>query len=107
MPTILNFDDQDEQDVDRRSLLKESGHLSRSEVLLDEQLEIAARTRERLAEQRSTFSALRQRLDVTTNQFGAINSLIKRINIKKRKDTIVVAIVFSLCLGLLLYKLMV
>lgn len=104
--TVLNFD-QDEDDTDRglrESLLKESGHLTRSEQLLDEQFELALKTRENLVQQRSTINSMREGFNNITNQFTSVNGLIKKIRIRKRRDTIVVAIVFAICLGLFLYS---
>lgn len=110
--TILNFD-QDDDEVDQMggsgvkdALLRESGHLTNSERLLDEQYDLAWKTRENLMHQRSTISSMRENLNNITGRFTLVNDLIKRIHLRKRRDTIIVAIVFSICLGLLLYHLM-
>lgn len=105
--TILNFDqDDDETSGDRtlrEALLKESGHLERSEQLLDEQFDVALKTRESLMGQRTTINSMRDGLNNITGRFTTVNDLIRRIRVRKRRDTIIVAIVFSLCLGFLLY----
>uniref|UniRef100_A0A6G1SFS6 Golgi SNAP receptor complex member 1 n=1 Tax=Aceria tosichella TaxID=561515 RepID=A0A6G1SFS6_9ACAR len=110
--TILNFD-QDDDDVGhngdngvKEALLRESGHLTNSERLLDEQYELAWKTRENLMHQRSAISSMRESLNNITGRFTVVNDLVKRIKIRKRRDTIIVAIVFSICLGLLLYHML-
>lgn len=110
--TILNFD-QDDDEVGqigdngvKESLLRESGHLTNSERLLDEQYELAWKTRENLMHQRSAISSMRESLNNITGRFTVVNDLVKRIKIRKRRDTIIVAIVFSICLGLLLYHML-
>lgn len=105
--TILNFDYED-GDIDksmRESLLKESGHLTRSEQLIDEQFEVAVKTRESLVNQRWTIKNMQTQFTGITQQFGSVNELVRKIRLRKRRDTIIVAIVFSLCLGFLLYHL--
>lgn len=107
--TILNFDqDDDEQDGHMNSgvkdaLLRECGHLTRSEQLLDEQFDIALKARENLIHQRSAINSIRDGFNNITGRFTSVNDLIKKIRIRRRRDTIIVAIVFSLCLGFLLY----
>lgn len=105
--TILNFD-QDDEVIDtsaREFLLKESGHLSRSEQLLDEQYDIAIKARENLTNQRWSIKAIQQSYNNVTHQFTSINALVKKIRVRKRRDTIIIAIIFSICLGFLLYTL--
>lgn len=105
--TILNFD-QDDEVIDtsaREFLLRESGHLTRSEQLLDEQYDIAVRARENLTNQRWSIRAIQENYKNVAQRFTPINNLVKKIRMRKRRDTIIVAIVFSLCLGFLLYSL--
>jgi Golgi SNAP receptor complex protein 1 len=108
--TILNFD-QDDEDGDRmgagikEALIRESDHLTNSERLLDEQYDLAWRTRESLIHQRSAISSMRESLSNITGRFTLVNDLVRKIKLRKRRDTIIVAIVFSICLGLLLYHL--
>lgn len=106
--TILNFEADEESREDttiREALLRESGHLDRSEQLLDEQFDLALKTRENLIHQRSTINSMRDGYNNIVGRFTSVNELIKRIRIRKRRDTIIVAIVFSICLCLLLYHL--
>lgn len=104
--TILNFgQESDGRDEVREALLRESGSISRSEQLLDEQFDIALETRETLINQRWTIKSMQRQFDDVTNRFQGVNSLMKKIGIRKRRDTIIVAIVFCICLALLLYNL--
>lgn len=105
--TILNFDKENDEDKSiLESLLKESGHLTRSEQLLDEHYDLALKTKESLVNQRWTINSMRDGLNNITERFTSVNSLVKKIRLRKRRDTIIVAIVFSLCLGFLLYNLL-
>lgn len=109
--TILNFD-QDDDEVDqiggsgvKEALLRESGHLTNSERLLDEQYDLALKTRESLMHQRTTINSMKESLIGVTSRFALVNDVIKRIKIRRRRDTIIVAIVCSVCLGFLVYYL--
>lgn len=104
--TILNFNPEDDTDNKiRESLLRESGHLTRSEQLLDEQFEVAVKTRETLVNQRWTIKSMQSKYDDITSRFHMIGSLIKKIRMRKRRDTIILAVVFCICLALFLYNL--
>lgn len=94
----------DGRDELKESLLKESGSISRSERLLDEQFEIALETRENLVNQRWTIKSMQRQLDSVTGRFQSVNALMKKIGIRKRRDTIIVAVVFCICLVLFIYN---
>lgn len=103
--TILDFGQEpDGRDELKESLLKESGSISRSERLLDEQFEIALETRENLVNQRWTIKSMQRQLDSVTGRFQSVNALMKKIGIRKRRDTIIVAVVFCICLVLFIYN---
>ncbi|RWS31882.1 Golgi SNAP receptor complex member 1-like protein [Leptotrombidium deliense] len=78
--------------------LKEQEHIRSSERMVDEQIEIAMRTRENLMTQRTAFKAIQTQMTTLANRFPMINSLIHRINIKRRKDSIVIGAVIAICL---------
>lgn len=103
--TVLNFGSEDDTSV-RDALLKESDHISRSEQLLDEQFEIAIKTRENLVDQRWAIKSMQKQYNDITSRFQTIGTLVKKIGIRKRRDTIIVAIVFSVCLVLFLWKIL-
>lgn len=102
--TILDFGQEDGRDPLKESLLRESNHLTRSEQLLDEQFDLAIKTRESLVNQRWSIRSMQNQYNNITDRFQSVTTLVKRIRIRKRRDTIIVAIVFSICLALLLYS---
>lgn len=105
--TILNFgQDDSENNQIREALLKESGSISRSEQLLDEQFEVAVKTRETLVNQRWTIKSMQSQYDSVAERFQSIGSLIRKIRVRKRRDTIIIAIVFCICLFFLIYNIL-
>ena len=84
-------------------LLKESEHARNSERLIDDQINIAIEARDSLAHQRQTFKAIQTKLNDISNRFPMINNLVQKINLRKRRDAIIVAVVIGLCLTFLLW----
>ncbi|XP_023330017.1 Golgi SNAP receptor complex member 1 [Eurytemora carolleeae] len=80
------------------ALLRESEHTRNSERLIDEQINIALETRENLVFQRETIKAFQKKLNDLTNKFPVINSLVNRITLRKRRDTIILGAVVGFCL---------
>jgi len=80
------------------ALLRETEHTRNSERLIDEQISIALETRENLVFQRETIKAFQKKLNDLTNKFPLINSLVNKINIRKRRDTIIIGTIIGLCL---------
>ena len=84
-------------------LLRESEHALHSERLIDDQISIAIEAREALASQRQTFKAIQTKLNDISNRFPMINNLVQKINLRKRRDAIILAVVVGLCLTFLLW----
>lgn len=84
------------------SLLKEHESIHSSEILIDEQINVAMRTRDTLRGQRSAMKSIQKQLNTLANTFPLLNSVMHRINVKKRKDSIIIALVIGICLFLLL-----
>ena len=84
-------------------LLKESEHARNSERLIDDQISIAIEARDSLVNQRVAFKAIQTKLNDISNRFPIINNLVQRINLRKRRDAIIVAVVIGLCLAALLW----
>lgn len=82
--------------------LKESEHVRNSDRLIDEQISIALDTREHLVSQRHTFKKFQTRMHDLSNRFPMISSLVQRINFRKRRDSIILGLVISVCVILLL-----
>lgn len=106
--TILNFnedeyDDENKNNRLKEALLKESRHIDSSERLLDEQFEMAVKTRETLMNQRTMIKSMQTQYNDIASKFPIISNLVNKIQIRKRRDTIILAIIFCICLALLLY----
>ncbi|KAL0818161.1 hypothetical protein ABMA28_008678 [Loxostege sticticalis] len=86
----------------RDQYAKEANHLHSSHILVDEQINIAMEAREHLTSQRQTFKRIQTRFNDITNRFPMLNSLMYRINARKRRDSLIVGIVVAVCTFLLL-----
>lgn len=82
--------------------LKENVHLHNSDRLVSEQIAIAMETKEHLGGQRRTLKGIQTRFNDMSNRFPIINSLLQRINVRKRRDSIILGLVVSGCTVLLL-----
>ncbi|ODN01758.1 Golgi SNAP receptor complex member 1 [Orchesella cincta] len=83
--------------------MKERDHLVSSERMVDEQIAIAIDTKEGLVTQRAAFKKIQSRMMDITSRFPTLNNLIHKINMKKRKDSIIIGCVIGICTFLLLY----
>jgi len=81
---------------------KEHNHLKSSERMVDEQIAIAIDTKENLVTQRVAFKKIQSRINDITTRFPAINNLLQKINLKKKKDSIILGIVMGVCTFLLI-----
>ncbi|XP_013193302.2 Golgi SNAP receptor complex member 1 [Amyelois transitella] len=86
----------------RDQYAKEASHLHSSHILVDEQINIAMEAREHLTSQRQTFKRMQTRFNDITNRFPMLNSLIYRINARKRRDSLILGVVVAVCTFLLL-----
>lgn len=84
-------------------LLKETESARNSERLIDDQINIAIESRETLVSQRIAFKAIQTKLNDIANRFPVINSLVQKINIRKRRDTLIVGLVIGLCLTFMIW----
>lgn len=90
--------------VSRRDLyLKEGEHLANSERMIDEQISIAVETRDHLKNQRETFKFFQTKMNDISNRFPIINSLMVKINIRKRRDSLILGTVIGVCLTFMLW----
>lgn len=83
-------------------LLKENDHIRSSEIMIDEQIGVATRTRETLMSQRNAMKAIQTQMTNLANRFPVINNLMHRINLRKRRDSVIIGCVTAVCLFLLL-----
>lgn len=72
--------------------------------MINDQISIAIETQKNLKGQRKSFKRFQSRFHNLANTFPRINSLIQRINIKKRKDQLILAgVIAFLTILMLLY----
>ncbi|XP_070507738.1 Golgi SNAP receptor complex member 1 [Chironomus tepperi] len=89
--------------LSRRDMyLKESQHLSNSHSMVNDQINIAIETQKSLKTQRKAFKKIQNRFNNLANAFPRINSLVQRINIKKRRDSLILGLVIAVCTLLML-----
>ncbi|XP_004926885.1 Golgi SNAP receptor complex member 1 [Bombyx mandarina] len=86
----------------RDQYAKEANHLHSSHILVDEQINIAMEARDHLSSQRQTFKRMQTRFNDIANRFPMLNSLMFRINARKRRDSLIVGVVVAVCTFLLL-----
>lgn len=90
--------------LNRRSegYLKEHEHLKSSDRMVHDQINIAMRTKDELLSQRNALKAIQTKMTTLANRFPMINSLVQRINLRKRRDTIILGLVIGTCTVLVL-----
>uniref|UniRef100_A0A7N8WV90 Golgi SNAP receptor complex member 1 n=1 Tax=Mastacembelus armatus TaxID=205130 RepID=A0A7N8WV90_9TELE len=82
--------------------LKEHEHLRNSNNLIDSAISIAMATKENITFQRGMLKSIQTRVTTLANRFPAINSLIQKINLRKRRDSLILGGVIGICTILLL-----
>ncbi|KAM9331653.1 Golgi SNAP receptor complex member 1-like [Pholidichthys leucotaenia] len=82
--------------------LKEHEHLRNSDSLIDNAISIAMATKENITFQRGMLKSIQTRVTTLANHFPTINSLIQKINLRKRRDSFVLGGVIGICTILLL-----
>ncbi|CAM4553425.1 unnamed protein product [Leuciscus chuanchicus] len=63
---------------------------------------IAMATKENMTSQRGWLKSIQSRVNTLANRFPAINNLIQRINLRKRRDSLILGGVIGICTILLL-----
>ncbi|CAI4228907.1 unnamed protein product [Auanema sp. JU1783] len=85
--------------------LKESEHISSCAILLDEQMEIAMTTKENLTRQSNSMRGITKKMRDISHKYPMLNNIMQKIQHKKKKDTVIMAVVISLCLIFTIYYL--
>ncbi|XP_025412078.1 Golgi SNAP receptor complex member 1 [Sipha flava] len=84
--------------------VKEHEHVRNSDRLVSDQIAIAMETREHLVSQRHHFKRLQSRLHDLSSRFPALNTLVQKINMRKKRDSFIIGGVIVTCtLIILLY----
>ncbi|XP_064392385.1 Golgi SNAP receptor complex member 1-like [Halichondria panicea] len=82
--------------------LKENEQIRGSERLADEAISIAMSTKENLSHQRNVFAGVTNKVSSITSRFPLINSVVQKINIRKRRDSFILGGVVAVCIVILL-----
>ncbi|GCC24630.1 hypothetical protein chiPu_0003032 [Chiloscyllium punctatum] len=82
--------------------LKEHEHLRNSDRLIEDTISIAMATKENVTSQRGMLKSIQSKVNSLANRFPAINNLVQRINLRKRRDTLILGGVIGICTILLL-----
>ncbi|XP_009987030.1 PREDICTED: Golgi SNAP receptor complex member 1, partial [Tauraco erythrolophus] len=82
--------------------LKEHEHLRNSDRLIEETISIAMATKENMTSQRGMLKSIQSKMNTLANRFPAVNSLIQRINLRKRRDSLILGSIIGICTILLL-----
>lgn len=77
--------------------VKEHEHVRNSDRLVSDQIAIAMETREHLVSQRHHFKRLQSRLHDLSSRFPALNTLVQKINMRKKRDSLIVGGMVVLC----------
>nr|XP_020473725.1 Golgi SNAP receptor complex member 1-like [Monopterus albus] len=82
--------------------LKEHEHLRSSDKFIDSAISIAMATKENITFQRGMLKSVQTRVTTLAKRFPSINGLIQRINLRKRRDSLILGGVIGICTILLL-----
>lgn len=89
--------------LSRRDMyLKENTHLHNSSSMVNDQISIAMETKEHLSSQRQHMKRFQTRMHDISHRFPLISSLIQRINVRKRRESLILGGVIGVCTILLL-----
>ncbi|XP_022108858.1 Golgi SNAP receptor complex member 1-like isoform X1 [Acanthaster planci] len=83
--------------------LKENEHIRNADRIADETIGVAIATKENLMSQRGTLKKISTGVTNMANRFPVINSLVQRINLKKRRDSLILAGVIAVCIIFILW----
>ncbi|KAM6985709.1 Golgi SNAP receptor complex member 1-like [Aplochiton taeniatus] len=82
--------------------LKEHHHLRNSDRLIDGAISIAMATKENMTFQRGMLKTIQQRVNTVAKRLPSVNSLIQRISLRKRRDSLILGSVIGVCTIILL-----
>ncbi|NXW92827.1 GOSR1 protein, partial [Alopecoenas beccarii] len=86
--------------------LKEHEHLRNTNNLIHSFFfffsSIAMATKENMTSQRGMLKSIQSKMNTLANRFPAVNNLIQRINLRKRRDSLILGAVIGICTILLL-----
>ncbi|VVT46988.1 uncharacterized protein SAPINGB_P001488 [Magnusiomyces paraingens] len=84
-------------------MISERNRIDNSHSMADSILAQAYETREEFARQRQSLSNVQRRLQNTLGQVPGINTLISKVNTRKKRDSLILAGIITLCILFLLF----
>ena len=91
--------------LNRRSdlLTKEQEHARNADRVADEIINMASATRDTLYQQRISFKKMHSNILDMTRKYPAINNLLVKINFRKRRDSLIIGALISICTVFLIW----
>ncbi|KAK9463048.1 snare region anchored in the vesicle membrane C-terminus-domain-containing protein [Lipomyces oligophaga] len=84
-------------------MLNERSRIDQSSSLVDNILSQAYATREELGRQRQVLSSVQRRITSSASRIPGINTIISKINTRKKRDSLIIASLISLCVLVLFF----
>ncbi|KAK9452995.1 snare region anchored in the vesicle membrane C-terminus-domain-containing protein [Dipodascopsis uninucleata] len=84
-------------------MLNERSRVERSNNMVDGILSQAYATREEFGRQRQMLQSIQRRVTSTASRIPGINTIISRINTRKKRDSLIIASLISFCILLLFF----
>lgn len=82
--------------------LKENEHINSSNRMADETIGLAVTTKEALLAQRGIIGSISSRVASLGGRFPALNNMMQKVNLRKRRDGLILAGVIATCLILII-----
>ncbi|KAK9470612.1 snare region anchored in the vesicle membrane C-terminus-domain-containing protein [Dipodascopsis tothii] len=84
-------------------MLNERSRIDQSNSVVDGILAQAYATREEFGRQRAMLASVQQRITASASRMPGINTIITKINTRKKRDSLIIASLVSLCVLFLLF----
>ncbi|KAK9448831.1 snare region anchored in the vesicle membrane C-terminus-domain-containing protein [Limtongia smithiae] len=84
-------------------MLNERSRIDRSHGMMDGILSQAYATREEFGRQRQILQSIQRRVTTSASHIPGINTIISKINTRKKRDSLIIASLISLCILILFF----
>ncbi|BFZ60150.1 protein transport protein gos1 [Saitoella coloradoensis] len=84
-------------DAEAGYMLQERGRIDNSHRMADSVLAQAYETREEFARQKAALKRIQSRITETAMQIPGLNTLISKINTRRKRDSLIIALLISFC----------
>ena len=71
--------------------------------MIDDQIAIALETKTYLQSQRETFKLIQTKVNDLSNRFPMINTLMTKINFRRRRDALILGSIIGVCIGFMIW----